>query len=197
MTAFTVAALGIVAFFAYQASAGDDRPLAGPSSPGSSGPDGDADGQSGGAGGGAGGGGGGQPGDGEPALPAESGTGKRIVYALEQRRVWLVDLAADGTGEEIDSTFDVYPSAVDPPLGTYEVTSTQPEGIGSDAVQIEHVMVFHVASDGVVFGFSSAIDGSTPDPDSGVRTGGIRQSRADGAAMWLFTEVGTPVVVVP
>jgi hypothetical protein len=195
VTALTVAALGVVAFFAYQANAGDGHPLADAPAPESAGPSGDggADGETGGGGSD----GHGDPGDGEPALPPESGTGKRVVYSLEQGRVWLVDIARDGTGEEVSGTHEVFPSSVDPPPGEYEITSRIPEGIGSDGVQIEHTMVFHVASDGVVFGFSSALDGSTPDPDSGIRTGGIRQDRSDGAAMWLFAEQGTPVIVVP
>ncbi|MGP3971860.1 hypothetical protein [Streptomyces sp. 6N223] len=195
VTALTVVALGVVAFFAYQASAGDDRPLAGPPTPESAAPsgDGDTDGEKGGGGTD----GRDDPGSGEPALPPESGTGKRVVYSVEQSRVWLVDIALDGTGEEVRDTYEVFPSSVDPPPGEYEITSRIPEGTGSDGVQIEHTMVFHVASDGVVFGFSSAVDGSTPDPDSDIRTGGIRQSRSDGADMWLFAVQGTAVVVVP
>ncbi|MGP4113194.1 hypothetical protein ACTWP5_20050 [Streptomyces sp. 4N509B] len=197
VTALTVAALGVVAFFAYQASAADDRPLASPptgesSSDGSGRGGGEGDGGPGGEGGGAGGGQ-----DQEPPLPADSGTGKRVVYSVGQSRIWLVDIAADGTGEIVEHTHEAFPSSVDPPPGEYQVTSATEQTIGSDGVPIENVLVFHAAADATVFGFSSATDGSTPDPDAQLRTGAVRQSREDGELMWDFAPVGTPVVVVP
>ncbi|MDT0346131.1 hypothetical protein [Streptomyces litchfieldiae] len=188
VTLLTAAALGVVAFFAYQASAADDRPAAGSSPSASETPE---DGSQGGEGGEA------DPTDGPPPLPAESGEGKRVVYSLSQQRVWLVDNSADGTGEVIAGTYEVHPSSVSPPAGEYTVTSRFAQGTGSDGVAIEHSVVFHEASDGTVFGFSAALDGSTPDPDSATRTGAIRQSREHGDAMWLFATAGIPVVVVP
>ncbi|MDT0308543.1 hypothetical protein RM780_16485 [Streptomyces sp. DSM 44917] len=179
----TAAALAVVAFFAYQAASADDRLGADPpAAPGSATPEGT------------------EPGGGEEGplpLPAESGEGRRVVYALEQRRVWLVEPAEDGPGEVIAESYRVYPSAVSPPPGTYEVTSRTAQGTGSDGVPMEHAVVFHVSPEGVVFGFSAALDGSTPDPSAGGSTGGIRQSREDGDAMWLFATTGVAVVVVP
>lgn len=194
VAALTALALGVVAFFAYQAAAADDEPLAGPPAGEES-----ATNRPGGADEGSGesdGTGGGKDTD-AAALPDDSGTGRRVVYSVERQRVWLVDVAADGTGEVVEHTHEAFPSAVDPPPGEYEVTSTTEKTVGSDGVPVEHVLVFHVAADGTVFGFSSAVDGSRPAPDAPVRTGAVRQSRADGAAMWEFAEVGTPVVVVP
>jgi hypothetical protein len=189
VTTLTVVALGVVAFFAYQASAADDTPLAAPATDESADPSGGADGGPGGK----------DDGRGEEpdplAVPADSGTGERVVYSVGERRVWLVEDGENSAGDAV--THEVYPSTIDPPPGEYVVTSRASQGTGSDGVLIEHTMVFHVADDGVVFGFSSALDGSTPDSDSEVRTGGIRQSREDGDAMWVFAEVGTPVVVVP
>ncbi len=194
VTLLTAVALGVVAFFAYQASAAkDENPLAGPSGEESTEPS-DATGtddETGPAQEGS------QDAGATHALPADSGQGRRIVYSVEQRRVWLVEISEDGTGEVVNQTHEVYPSSVDPPAGEYEITSRTPELTGSDGVPIEHILIFHVAPDLVVFGFSSALDGSTPDPDSSQRTGGVRQDRDDGDAMWLFAEVGTPVVVVP
>jgi hypothetical protein len=40
------------------------------------------------------------------------------------------------------------------------------------------------------------VDGSSPPPASGTRTGGIRMRTADGSALWTFGSVGTTVVVV-
>ncbi|MBA4861426.1 hypothetical protein H1V43_08500 [Streptomyces sp. PSKA54] len=125
------------------------------------------------------------------APPEESGTGERVVYSLGDDRVWLV--GADG---ETKRTFQVTPSTVDPEVGTYSVTSRSSTVTGSDGVPIEHVVRF-TDVDGVVIGFSAAVDGSTPKPDPSKQTGGIRESREDGNAMWTFATVGTTVVVVP
>ncbi|WP_274915102.1 hypothetical protein [Streptomyces sp. WZ-12] len=126
-------------------------------------------------------------------VPEQSGTGKRVVYALGAKRVWLV--GADGTAQR---TFAVAPSAVSPTPGTYPVTSRSVSVTGSDGVAIEHVVRF-AAVNGVVIGFSAAVDGSTPAPTgpNAKKTGGIRESREDGAALWDFALRGVRVVVVP
>ncbi|MEU4504694.1 hypothetical protein [Streptomyces sp. NPDC024089] len=127
------------------------------------------------------------------ALPKGSGTGKRVVYALEDRRVWLVD--ADG---KVDRTFEVMPSALNPRPGTYRVNTPRSGAPtkGSDGVMIEHVVRFAVVDD-VAVGFSAAVDGSMESPDPTLKTGGVRMSREDGDAMWGFAMVGTKVVVLP
>ncbi|MFD7529010.1 MULTISPECIES: hypothetical protein [unclassified Streptomyces] len=127
------------------------------------------------------------------ALPKGSGTGKRVVYALEDRRVWLVD--ADG---KADRTFEVMPSALNPRPGTYQVNTPRSGSPtkGSDGVMIEHVVRFAMVDD-VAIGFSAAVDGSMESPDPTLKTGGVRMSREDGDAMWGFAMVGTKVVVLP
>ncbi|GGV84465.1 hypothetical protein GCM10015535_29290 [Streptomyces gelaticus] len=127
------------------------------------------------------------------ALPVDSGTGKRVVYALEDRRVWLVD--ADGKATR---TFEVMPSTLNPLPGTYRVNTprTGAPTKGSDGVMIEHVVRFAMV-DNVAVGFSAAVDGSMESPDPTLKTGGVRMSRADGDAMWDFALVGTKVVVLP
>ena len=87
---------------------------------------------------------------------------------------------------------------MDPAPGSYSVTSRSNAVTGSDGVPVEHVVRFATV-DGVVVGFSAAVDGSTapaPAPDPKVRTGGIREARADGDAMWTFATIGRTVVVV-
>ncbi|NJQ07362.1 L,D-transpeptidase [Streptomyces lonarensis] len=204
VSVLTVVALAVVGFFAYQASAAQDSdPSAAPPgveqpaggqegehSPGEE-PGGDAtegaedepepNGEAGGE---------------EHPLPPESGEGKRVVYGLSEQRVWLVDPADDGLGDEVTTTYPVHRSSVDPDPGSYLVSARTERITGSDGVPIENVIGFD-APGAVVFGFSTATDGSTPDPDSTTPTGGIRQFATDGEAMWEFTEVGTPVVVVP
>ncbi|CAL9467350.1 hypothetical protein [Streptomyces sp. XHT-2] len=125
------------------------------------------------------------------ALPPRTGVGQRVVYSLGRDRVWLVD-----QGDTVRRTFGVSPSTVDPAPGTYRVTSRSGEVTGSDGVPVEHVVRF-ASVDGTVIGFSAAVDGSAPVLDPTERTGGIRETRADGAAMWKFATIGRTVVVVP
>jgi hypothetical protein len=124
------------------------------------------------------------------ALPGGSGIGERVVYSLDDDRVWLVDPAG-----KVLRTFRVMPSTVDPSPGVYAVTSRSKRITGSDGTPIEHVVRF-AGVDGVTIGFSAAVDGSTPSPDPRTRTGGIRQSRTDGNAMWEFATIGQKVVVI-
>lgn len=124
------------------------------------------------------------------ALPAASGAGRRVVYSVADDRVWLV--GADG---RVTRTFAVTPGSVDPAPGTYTVTSRSNSVTGTDGTPIEHVVRF-TSVDGVAIGFSAAVDGSAPAADPAVRTGGIRESRRDGDAMWRFATIGEKVVVI-
>ncbi|QEV19687.1 hypothetical protein [Streptomyces alboniger] len=125
------------------------------------------------------------------AVPAESGAGERVVYSVGEDRVWLVE--ASGKPR---ITFKVTPGSVDPAPGTYAVTSRSGTVTGTDGVPIEHVVRFTTV-DGITIGFSAAVDGSTPKPDPAKKTGGIRESRAHGNAMWEFATISKKVVVVP
>ncbi|KUH37586.1 hypothetical protein ATE80_17430 [Streptomyces kanasensis] len=183
MAGLTAAALAAVGFLAYQASAGaadlrsrtkpastaSPSPATAPAAPGSAG----------------------KPAPDALALPPRSGSGERVVYALGDRRVWLVD-----DGDKVLRTFPVMPSAVSPTPGTYTVTSRTGKVRGSDGVQVEHVVRFAVV-DGVTVGFSAAVDGSMSSPDPSRRTGGVRMARADGDALWTVATVKSTVVVVP
>lgn len=176
----TVAALAAVGFLAYQASANAPDTVAAPKPKASS--SAPAAGHD-------------KPKAKKPpaALPAVSGSGKRVVYALEDRQVWLVDEAG-----KVTRTFEVMPSTLSPQPGTYQVVTPRqgPATRGSDGVTIEHVVRFAMA-DGVAVGFSAAVDGSMESPDPSLKTGGVRMSRADGDAMWKFATVRTKVVVLP
>ncbi|MGI5376158.1 hypothetical protein ACQEV2_18265 [Streptomyces sp. CA-251387] len=127
---------------------------------------------------------------GPAVVPDGSGTGRRIVYSLGQKRVWLVD-ASDASRR----TFAVWPGTVSPDVGSYAVSSRNEATTGSDGVEIENIVYF-AAKSGISIAFSNAVDGSSPPPASGKQTGGIRMREADGAALWKFGETGTTVVVV-
>ncbi|MFJ2266197.1 hypothetical protein ACIOHO_07390 [Streptomyces sp. NPDC087849] len=176
----TTAALAAVGFLAYQASANAPDSVAAPkptvsASAPATGHD--------------------KPKDKKPpaVLPVGSGTGKRVVYALKDRQVWLVDEAGKAV-----RTFEVMPSALSPKPGTYQVGTPRqgPPTKGSDGVMIEHVVRFTMV-EGVSVGFSAAVDGSMESPDPTLKTGGVRMSRADGDAVWEFATIRTKVVVVP
>ncbi|WP_079429320.1 hypothetical protein [Streptomyces katrae] len=124
-------------------------------------------------------------------LPAESGTGQRVVYSVSQKRVWLV--TEDGKDPK---TFTVVPSTVHPAPGSYLVNSRAGTVTGSDGVPIEHVVRFASSTEGIGIGFSARVDGALPQPDPAKKTGGIRMSRADGDAMWAFALYNSKVVVV-
>ncbi|WP_367321316.1 hypothetical protein [Streptomyces sp. HUAS ZL42] len=126
------------------------------------------------------------------ALPGDSGTGVRVVYSLGDDRVWLV-----GADRKVKRTFPVTPGSVDPAPGTYRVTSRSGSVTGTDGSPVEHVVRF-AGVKGVTVGFSAAVDGSMEQvTDPAVKTGGIRESRADGDAMWDFARIGHKVVVIP
>ncbi|MFH8338880.1 hypothetical protein [Streptomyces sp. AM6-12] len=173
----TAAAVGVVGFLAYEASATVPAGLGGrPAANGSPG------GQATKA-----------PRDQHhpTALPSGSGKGERVVYSVDDDRVWLVSV-----GNRVLRTFRVHPGTVDPPLGTYWVTSRSHAVTGTDGIPIEHVVRF-TAVDGVTIGFSApATTDAVPAADASTRTGGIRESRADGAAMWNFATIGERVLVI-
>ncbi|MET9531465.1 MULTISPECIES: hypothetical protein [unclassified Streptomyces] len=176
----TGAALAVVGFLAYQASANAPANLAAPkpsssaSSPAK--PSGTPT----------------KPGrQNSRAVPPHSGAGSRVVYSLRAKRVWLVSDTGAGV-----RTFEVMPSSVNPRPGTYQVTSRTGSTVGSDGVPIEHVVRF-ASVNGVTVGFSAATDNSMSSPEPEQKTGGIRMKRADGNAMWPLATYGTKIIVVP
>ncbi|WP_430542468.1 hypothetical protein [Streptomyces iconiensis] len=56
-------------------------------------------------------------------------------------------------------------------------------------------MVRFTSVEGVTTGFSAAVHGPTPKPDPQTKTGGIRESRADGTALWEMATVNVKAVV--
>ncbi|MEV6115118.1 hypothetical protein AB0L59_22005 [Streptomyces sp. NPDC052109] len=125
------------------------------------------------------------------ALPAASGQGRRIVYSVGGKRVWMVDATGKAT-----RSFTVWPGTVSPEPGRYSITDRGQSPLkGSDGVEIEHIMYFARVS-GVSIAFSNALDGSSPPPVNGRKLGGIRLHKEDGAALWSFGVKGTTVTVV-
>ncbi|CCK28052.1 secreted protein [Streptomyces davaonensis JCM 4913] len=124
------------------------------------------------------------------ALPDGSGRGERVVYSVDDDRVWLV-----GKSGKVRRTFEVSPGTVDPAPGAYTVTSRSGRVTGTDGVPVEHVVRF-TSVGGVSVGFSAAVDDTPPKQNAPKLTGGIRESRADGDALWDFATIGHKVVVI-
>ncbi|MEU6535021.1 hypothetical protein [Streptomyces sp. NPDC047000] len=179
----TAAALTVVGFLGYRA-AGDvpagpgtgTSPAGASAAPGAPGPSGSSGARR-------------APG----AVPEVSGKGERVVYAVGEKRVWLV-----GAGERVRRTFTVTPGDVGPVPGVYYVTSRSHAVVGTDGTPVEHVVRF-AAAEGVTIGFSAAAGKARPAPSADAdvpKTGGIRESREDGTAMWEFATIGCRVVVL-
>ncbi|MDJ0340613.1 hypothetical protein QMK19_11385 [Streptomyces sp. H10-C2] len=175
VTGLTAAALAVIAVLAVQASgsAADHPVRARPSASASTAPSTKA-----------------PPPAKAPALPANTGSGKRVVYGLAAKRVWLVD-----ANDKVLRAYVVAPGSVDPVPGRYKVTSRTARGTGGDGIPIEHVVRFATVGNTVI-GFSSAVDASMPSPDPQKKTGGIRETPADGDELWKLAVIDTRVVVV-
>lgn len=130
------------------------------------------------------------------ALPANSGSGARIVYSESAKRVWLVS-----SGNSVARTMVVVPGTVAAPTGSFGVTNKLSQVTGTDGTPVQYVVLFNKASVGggseTAFGFDAVanVTGMPPPPSS--RTGGVRMAQADAQALFNFSSVGTTVVVLP
>lgn len=132
-------------------------------------------------------------------LPADSGHGRRIVYSVEQQRVWWVE--SDGN---VVRTYLVSGRAGTPRPGTYSVYSrsrhtTPLSGRG----RMEFMIRFTRGAGGNAIGFHSIPLNSRGRPiqsDAQLGTplsaGCIRQNYDDAMGLWNWAPVGTTVVVV-
>jgi hypothetical protein len=129
------------------------------------------------------------------ALPANSGSGLRIVYGEAAKRVWLVP-----NGNTVARTFQVVPGSVAAPTGTFKVTNRLSTSQGTDGTPIQYVVLFNnsrVDHISTAFGFDAVANVTGLPPAPSGRTGGIRMAQADAQALWNFSNFGTPVVIVP
>lgn len=134
----------------------------------------------------------------DTALPADSGTGKRIVFSQSRQRVWLVD---DGT--DVRRTYLVSGSTLDNlDPGTYAVYSKSRWATGiDDSGVMQYFARFTQGTTGAAIGFHSipTKDGKPLQTVAQLGTpqshGCIRQKTADAIALWDFAPIGTTVVV--
>ncbi len=134
-----------------------------------------------------------------PTLPANSGSGRRIVFAMGEQRVWLV---AD-QDDTVQRTYLVSGSLTDNlKPGTYSVYSKSTDAVGIDDSGTMKYMVRFAHGPNAAIGFHDipVLDGATVQTRAQLGTpqshGCIRQWRPDAKALWDFAPVGTTVVVV-
>jgi hypothetical protein len=128
------------------------------------------------------------------AIPANSGTGKRIVYSLKASQIWLV-----GATQQAERIARVVPCTVPLAKGDYAVSKWYNTRKGRDGISVQYVVLWGDASDPTKYGFDAvaSVKGMPPAPTS--TTGGVRMTQDDALAVWTFATAGaagTPVVVV-
>jgi hypothetical protein len=134
----------------------------------------------------------------DATLPADSGTGKRIVFSESRQRVWLV------TGKKhVERTYLVSGSLydnLDP--GTFSVYSRSQQAWGvDDSGSMKFFVRFTEGDNGAAIGFHDIPikDGAVVQSEAKLGTptshGCIRQRRPDAIALWDFAPLGTTVVV--
>lgn len=135
------------------------------------------------------------------ALPASSGTGRRVVFDISEQRVWLVGRDADGD-DAVRRTYLVSGSLYDNlDAGTYEVYSRSRWAVGIDNSGTMEWFVRFTQGANAPIGFHSipTKDGRPLQTRAELGTpqshGCIRQAEPDARRLWSFAPLGTKVVV--
>ena len=134
-----------------------------------------------------------------PALPADSGEGRRIVYAVRAQRIWLVE--ADAT---VLDTYRVSGRKNTPRPGTYKVFSKSLHARATHGgITMRYMVRFTHASSGVPIGFHDLPRYSNGRPMQTwqqlgtYQSGGcVRQDRAHAIQLYEWAPIGTRVVVL-
>ena len=131
-----------------------------------------------------------------PPLPANSGSGRRIVYSNAQQRVWLVE-----ANEQVSHSFLVSGRHGLPNVGTYHVWSKVTSSM-SGSVRLPWTLRFAWGSSGApidIHGIPLRSDGSPIEDDSLLGTpqshGCIRMMQSQALFVWNWSTLGTTVVV--
>jgi hypothetical protein len=133
-----------------------------------------------------------------PALPPNSGEGRRVVYANGAQRIWLVE----SNGIVVNS-FRVSGRLGAPPPGTYAIASKS-EMSSAGSLRLPYMSRFYRASSGKWIGFHGIPlrpDGTPIQTDAQLGQplshGCVRMNQEDVKVVWAFTPIGTKVVVTP
>lgn len=131
-------------------------------------------------------------------VPADSGSGRRVVFSQAAQRVWLV-----GADDGVRRTYLVSGSVTDNLRpGTYEVWSRSRWAVGIDDSGVMEYFVRFAHGRRAAIGFHSIPTKDDQPLQTRVQLGTpqshgcIRQALPDAVAMWRFASAGTTVVVV-
>jgi lipoprotein-anchoring transpeptidase ErfK/SrfK len=133
-------------------------------------------------------------------VPIKSGTGRRIVYANRQQRVWVIN--ADN---EVIRTFPVSGMLGQPGNGTFSVFSKSPTSYSPEfaGVTFRFMTRFAIGRNGGTIGFHEIpIRNSKPmqtvdELGAFKGSGCLRSSTKDALFIYQWATLGTKVVVVP
>ena len=133
-------------------------------------------------------------------VPVRSGTGRRIVYANRQQRVWVIN-----ENNEVIRTFLVSGMLGQPGKGTFRVFSKSPTSFSPEfaGVTFRYMTRFAIGRNGGNIGFHE-IPVRNNKPMQTVEelgafkgSGCLRSSTQDAIFIYQWAKIGTKVVVVP
>jgi lipoprotein-anchoring transpeptidase ErfK/SrfK len=133
-------------------------------------------------------------------VPVRSGTGRRIVYANRQQRVWVIN-----ENNEVVRTFLVSGMLGQPGKGTFRVFSKSPTSYSPEfaGVTFRFMTRFAIGRNGGNIGFHE-IPVRNKKPMQTVEelgafkgSGCLRSSTQDAIFIYQWAKIGTKVVVVP
>ncbi len=134
----------------------------------------------------------------DESVPADSGTGRRVVFSESRQRVWLMTDTATVADTYLVSG-SIYDN-LDP--GTFEVFSRSVDAFGiDDSGTMKFFVRFTRGPSGAAIGFHDIPikDGQRIQRFDELGTplshGCIRQKRSDAISLWKFAPLGTAVVV--
>ena len=133
-------------------------------------------------------------------VPAKSGTGRRIVYANRQQRVWVIN-----TNNKVIRTFLVSGTLRQPGKGTFRVFSKSPSSFSPEfaGVTFRFMTRFAIGRNGGNVGFHEiplryGKPMQTVDELGALKGSGcLRSSTQDARFIYRWATLGTKVVVVP
>ena len=133
-------------------------------------------------------------------VPTKSGTGRRIVYANRQQRVWVIN--ADN---EVIRTFPVSGMLGQPGKGTFSVFSKSPTSYSPEfaGVTFRFMTRFAIGRNGGNIGFHEIpVRNNKPmqtvdELGAFKGSGCLRSSTQDAIFIYQWAKIGTKVVVVP
>jgi lipoprotein-anchoring transpeptidase ErfK/SrfK len=133
-----------------------------------------------------------------PPAPANSGSGRRIVYSISQQRVWTVE-----SNNAVSHFWKVSGRLGSPPVGTYAIQSRSPMS-SAGSLRLPYMQRFYKARSGKWIGFHGIPlrpNGTPIQTDSQLGTplshGCVRMNQTEVKTLWDWAPLGTTVVVLP